>query len=210
MNLDITKYPDDDYIFIQGLTRLVSEAIRQYNPAEVFLIRIDNWFDEKWFAFAGKAKVGINTGVDAVSSEVRPFWKVRDSVTIPPFVPHRIIEESHMRHAHGILSPAGADFRLVHPSHKKRSSANLDNRLLDHSPSALFIWFSSKSSSNGRASMMLYRTHEQKVGGWYVSFMRDDDWHVNRVRNKNRDLIERLFQPKEEKDATQQPNVGDK
>lgn len=198
MNLEIKKISDDDPVFIQGLTCLVSEAIRQYNPAEVFLIRTDNWFDVKWFAFASKAKIGINTGIDSISSEVQPFWKSGDDVTIPPFVQHRIVDQSHMKFLNGVLAHAGTNFRAVHPRRKKRSSENLNNRLLDHSPSALFIWFSSKSTSNGRASMMLYRTHEQKVGGWYVSFIREQNWKVDRVRNKDRDLIERLFQLKEE------------
>ncbi len=204
MNLNIKEIADDDPAFIQGLTRLVSESIRQYNPAEVFLIRVDNWFDVKWFAFAGKAKVGINTGIDDISSEVRPFWESGTDVTIPPFVPHRIVEQSHMKYSDESLSLLSSDCHLVHSPQKERSSANLTNRLLDHSASALFIWFSSKSKSNSRASMMLYRTHEQNVGGWYVSFIRKKNWTVDRVRNKKRDLIERLFQPKTKEDNTQQ------
>ena len=204
MNLDIKEIADDDTEFIQGLTRLVSEAIRQYNPVEIFLIRVDNWFDVKWFAFAGKAKIEINTGIDAINSEVRAFWEDGNDVTIPPFVPHRIVEQLHMKYLNKSLSLLGSDSRFIHSTEKKSSSANLNNRLLDHSASALFIWFSSKSKSNGRASMMLYRTYEQKVGGWYVSFIRQQNWTVDRVRNKERDLIERLFQPKTREENTQQ------
>jgi hypothetical protein len=51
---------------------------------------------------------------------------------------------------------------------------------------------------------MVYRTKKQKVGGWYASFTRGKQWHVDRARNKNRDLIEKLFQQQTEEDATQQ------
>jgi len=204
MNIYIKQSLEDDPIFFQGLMRLVSDAIHRVNPEDVFLVRTDNYFDVKWFAFAGKVKVGINTGIPAINSKIQAVWKIGVDVTIPPFVPHRIVEQTHIKYADGSLMPAAADSRLVHPLQKKRSSQNIHNRLIDHSPSALFIWFSSKSSSNGRGSIMVYRTKKQKVCGWYASFTRGKQWHVDRARNKNRDLIEKLFQQQTEEDATQQ------
>ncbi len=201
MTIDITEYPDDDPVFLQGLSRLVSESIRRYDSPDMFLIRTDNWFDVKWFGFAGKAKIGIDTGIDAISSEVRPFWKTGGDVTFPPFAPNRIAEQRHMKYAKGSLKPAGGESRLVHPLQRRRSSDNLGIRVLDFCSSGLFIWFSSKSASNGRASLMLYRTNQGKLNAWYVSFIRGKQWYVDRVRNNYKEFVELLFYGKTKEGA---------
>jgi hypothetical protein len=106
MNIYIKQSLEDDPIFFQGLMRLVSDAIRRVNPEDVFLVRTDNYFDVKWFAFAGKVKVGINTGIPAINSKIQAVWKIGVDVTIPPFVPHRIVEQTHIKLC-GWLSHAG-------------------------------------------------------------------------------------------------------
>src|SRR5262245_33886900 len=137
MNIDITQSPEDDPIFFQGIMRLVSDAVRRVNPEDVFLIRTDNWFDVKWLAFAGKVKVGVNTGIPIINCAVQPVWKIKDDVTIPPFAPNRIVEQTHMKYVDGALKAAGADSRFVHLTQKRSSSQNIHNRLLDHSPYGL-------------------------------------------------------------------------
>jgi hypothetical protein len=204
LNLQIKEYPADDPDFLKGLSRIISETVSRYSSSDVFLVRIDNWFDVKWFGFSGKAKVGIDSGLDSMDSEVIPFWKIHDEVTFPPFSPNRIIEQNHLKYKKGVLSPAGEKTRLVHPIERRRSSENLDYRVLDFCPSGLFIWYSSKSSSNGRASLMLYRVKEGKLNAWYVSFARNRQWRVDRVRNNYKEFIEFLFYGKTKKERTQQ------
>jgi hypothetical protein len=204
MNLNIKEYQNDDPEFLQGLSRLISETINRYNSPDVFLIRIDNWFDVKWFGFAGKAKVGIDTGLDSISSEVKPFWKTHGDVTFPPFSPNRIVEQNHLKYTKSSLKPAGEESRLVHPIQRRRSSENLDIRVLEFCPSGLFIWFSSKSLSNGRASLMLYRTNQGKLNAWYVSFKQGKQWYIDRVRNNYKEFIELLFYGKTKVSTTQQ------
>ena len=203
LNLNIEDNIDDDPDFLIGLSRLVSETINRYNSPDVFLIRTDNWFDVKWFGFSGQAKVGIDTGIASISSEVRPFWKTHGDVTFPPFSPNRIIEQTHLKYTDGSLKLAGEKSRLVHPIQHRRSSENIDIQVLDFCPSGLFIWFSSKSLGNGRASLMLYRTNQDKLNAWYVSFARGKQWRVDRVRNNYKDFVELLFYGKTKKDRTQ-------
>jgi hypothetical protein len=200
--IDIEILPDDDSDFIAGFTNLFREEVRQYNAPYVFLVRIDNWFDVKWLGFAGKVKVPIETGVAAVNTEVQAVWKSYADVTIPPFSPSRVVQQTHLRYDTGLLVPLDDGSRLVHGRNRQRSSDNLSNRVIEFCPGGLFVWFSSKSRTNGRAAMMLYRSYPDRLTGWYTSFARHDGWIVERVRNKDRNLIERLFRGENVKSAT--------
>ncbi len=205
MLIQLQAIPGDDAAFLDGFCGLASDVVRSGQPREVFLIRIDNWFDVKWFGFGGKAKVTIDTGVPSVGSEVRAFWKTRSDVTFPPFVPNRILAQAHYRYEDGSLVLSEDDARFVYSGERQRSGKNLQKRVLDHSPSAVYFWFSSKSALNGRANAMHYHAKEGKLGAWYVSFARDGAWRVDRSRNMDMDVIRRHFRPRvaasDERDA---------
>ena len=194
MAISVPIQSDDDVSFVHGFCRLVSDAARQGKPSEVFVVRIDNWFDVKWFGFAGKAKVGIVTGIASIDTEVQPFWKKRADITFPPFVPNRVLEQLYFRNEADSYVQVVDDARFVYAGEPRRSGYNLQNRVLDFSPSAMFIWFSSKSATNGRATVMYYHAHDGKLNAWYASFVRDDGWHIDRVRNIEKEVIERHFQ----------------
>ncbi len=194
MLINIQAIPDDDVSFLRGFCALASDVVQQGRPREVFVIRIDNWFDVKWFGFAGKAKLAIDTGVSSVDSEVLPFWRTHADVTFPPFVPNRILAQVHYRYEDSSLVRSGDDARCVYSGDKQCSEKNLQNRVLDFLPSAMYFWVSSKSVVNGRASMMYYHAHEGVLSAWYISFVRDKVWRVDRSRNMDKDVIERHFQ----------------
>ena len=194
MEICVPILSEDDVSFVHGFCRLASDVARQGRPSEVFLVRIDNWFDVKWFGFAGKAKVGIDTGNATIDYEVQPFWKKRADITFPPFVPNRILEQLYFRNKGGSFVQVVDDARLVYADKRRRSGDNLRNRVLDFSPSAMYFWFSSKSAPNGRATFMYYHAHDGKLTAWYASFVRDGTWRTDRVRNIEKEVIERHFQ----------------
>lgn len=202
MEMYIKSHPDDDMAFLEGLNRLTSTAVRTYDPDELFIVRVDNWFDVKWFGFAGKSKVHIDSGLPEIDSEVIPVWKSKSEVTVPPFVPNRIIEQIYFNKDNGIFIQTDKDNKYVHSMHRQRSSDNLKNKVLDFTSSGIIIWFSSRSAANGRASMMLYRINNDKVTGWYVSFKRDNEWRVDRVKNMTQTTIEKIFKTETEKNGT--------
>jgi len=80
--ITLERLHDDSPGFADRAQWLISGCIRQYKPAEVYIIRIRDWFDYKWCYFSGKM-------VGAVS-----LSKFVD-LTLPPFVPNRVVSQDH-------------------------------------------------------------------------------------------------------------------
>ncbi len=45
---------DDCIEFINAFEHFTDRLINAFNRPELYIIRIDNWFDHKWLGFAGK------------------------------------------------------------------------------------------------------------------------------------------------------------
>jgi hypothetical protein len=73
----------DSAEFMKKVQALVVGVARDYEPARLYVVRLDNWFGPKWMHFAGKftAGKGAAIGVHKVALHV------------PPFVPHRVVAE---------------------------------------------------------------------------------------------------------------------
>lgn len=192
MKIELEQIEGDDPKFVDALGGMIGEIVRRVRAPEVFLIRIDNWFDHKWLGFAGKVKITINTGLDEINSEVVPVGKSRSDVVFPPFVPNRILAQDHFLNEDNRLRRP-EDPRFVHPVVKQRSAKNLDTKVLDFCPHGIFFWFSSQSASTRRASLMVYHTRSSKLFGWYVSFTADPAWRVAQVKNMEKEIMERIF-----------------
>ena len=189
---EIKTVSEDDEGFMDGMNRMFSQIVSRYAVRDVFLIRVNNWFDEKWFAFAGNVREVYCELPEQEIHNVRNVWEYKN-VVIPPFVPNRIDKQFHFNYEDETLVELGENARLVHPPVLKRSIKNLKNRIMDFCQPGLFMWFSSRSAPNGRASVMLYQTRENDVGGWYASFVRDDSWHIDKTLNIDKKRIERIF-----------------
>lgn len=162
----ITLTDNDDPRFIDLAGRLLDAAITSDRPAEVYVVRIDQWFDAKWRAFSGKALGALGLH--------------RSPVTVPPFHPHRVVAESHF----SVASDSGAfEPTSAAPLHIAQPSAqNLTRFIARVSPSAVFFWYSASSRDLDRGSTMLYRTNQEKVFSWYASFYRSPAWRLDRHR----------------------------
>jgi hypothetical protein len=80
--ITIRKSQEDDPGFIDEVQWIITGCLDQYKPAEVCLIRIRDWFDNKWCYFSGKTlgALGVSKFCD---------------LTLPPFVPNRVIKQDH-------------------------------------------------------------------------------------------------------------------
>ena len=151
----------DDVQFIEKVERIIGNAFLQGNTEQYIVCRVDNWFSPKWLAFSGKA-IGV--------VEV---WK-GDRLTVPPFVPNRILEEQHFTKKGDEFIESGE----IKPIHLKQTSADNLYRYVDRVVgSSTLAWFSSESEKNGRGSLMVYTViSEEMQSAWYVSFKKNGNW----------------------------------
>ncbi len=180
----------DDPEFMGLLEQFIEFLTGKIDRPKLFVIRVDNWFDHKWLGFAGKTHRRHEEFPNIVVSAAR--WYPRDEFTLPPFSPNRILDQKEFDLDADKITQATSSTK-IHRSKKTPSSQNILRNLRELCGRGLFIWFSSQSSPNGRASMMVYQTKDDNVGGWYVSFLKKDRWQVNQVKNIKRDIVADAF-----------------
>ena len=195
--MEIQIKPNDDSQFVELVSRMISGMVTDKFPEEIFVTRIDNWFDHKWLNFSGIGRVGFfedlrlekDTALDS-------FWQ--DKITFPPFSPKRVVEKSYTKRDDSGKFPPLVKSRYLHPKRRESSCWNLQNRVADYADSALFVWFSSNTKSNGRGSIMVYEARGG-VYTWYVSFSKEEEWKVTNTKGITREQIQFLL----EKDVLQ-------
>jgi hypothetical protein len=158
---------DDDANFIAIVDGLLDRLAAADEAVDVHVVRIDNWFGPKWLGFAGKVLGALGIHQDAT----------RADLVVPPFTPGRVIwERRFARNADGQRFVVEAAPTL-HRS--QTSSSNLHRKLAAFSDRAHFVWFSGKSRSNGRGSVMVASLRGEDQNAYYVGFTRKQDgWEV--------------------------------
>ena len=133
--------PGDSAEFMRKVQALVAGVARDYEPAYLYVIRIDNWFGPKWMRFAGKFSAG------------KHFYAGIHKVTlhVPPFVPHRVVAER-------VFAGPNYDETVARPPlHIECASMlALTRRIADVDKDAAFLWFSGQSEVQKRGSVMVY------------------------------------------------------
>jgi hypothetical protein len=163
--LPITHMKGESAGFLAMVNCIVSNLVRQFRPADIFVIRTDSWFDHKWLGFSGKI-----LGVVGVSNQ---------RLTSPPFVPNRVISQEVYS-----LDKQTSRYKLVQvpPLHLTQPSKENLNRFIDQvTNSGLFIWFSGDPESSSVGSIMVYAIADGSRSAWYASFKKKIDWQVNKV-----------------------------
>ena len=165
--LPIAHFQDDDERFLALVSGIASTTINDLRPTDVFITRIDHWFDHKWLGFSGKmlGSFGVHKG---------------KRLTIPPFMPRRVASQ------HAYTSDASATAYHVAsapPLHRHQQSRDNLTRFIDRvSPSAVFVWFSGGTANTDHGSVMVYSSHIESQNGWYASFRRVDDWRLHKAQ----------------------------
>jgi hypothetical protein len=62
MNLEILTNPTDDSHFVELLKHLISRLVSEKFPEQIFVIKIDNWFDHKWLNFIDMRSPSVGFG----------------------------------------------------------------------------------------------------------------------------------------------------
>jgi len=142
------------------------------------LIHIDNWFDHKWLAFSGKALGALG------------IWKKGDRLTVPPFVPSRVLAQQSWYH-----DPVSDSFRPE--SSQKihldvRSETNLQRRVSMVAPEAALIWYTGNTVENQRGAIMAYLPVDDGYWTWYVGLIGGEEWRVSDVKGITRDAFQAL------------------
>ena len=186
--IELTKSESDDIDFIQKVQALANGIISDLSPHEIFLFKVDNWFDTKWLNFTGKVLGALGT------------WHYNDAQRIPPFSPNRIIEQSYFqRNKFGTYSKTKfeGEFHKRQPAEK-----NLNRRIVDVSDSAIFIWYCSNTIVNGQGSLMIYTVANKKCEPFYVGFKKSQEWDIVNAPGSNNKALE--FYLERNKNAIQQ------
>ena len=168
----------DDPTFVGLMQNIIESEVNQREPAELFVVRIDNWFDHKWLGFASK-RLGA-------------FGVWPQELSVPPFNPGRVRTQTV------ISRDTGGGWRSARPVelHPAISSeSNIGRKVRTISQSAVFVWFSSGSKPNGRASMMLYWTSEASTSGWYAGFKKNQTWQGSVRRGIAPEMLEKMSNP---------------
>ncbi len=186
MNLEIFTNPTDDSQFVELLKHIISHLVAEEVSEQIFVMKIDNWFDHKWLKFSGIGRVGffedfrleIDTSLDEFS---------QDKVTFPPFTPNRVIGEYYfVRDQSGSYAPSSTA-PFVHRRKLAPSSENLHKRVTDFANSALFIWVSSNTKLNRRGSIMVYEVKGSDVQTWYMGLVKEENWSISQTQGIPRD-----------------------
>lgn len=160
----LTLQDDDDPAFIEIADAVLRAVVRQTRPQELWIVRIDNWFGDRWVSFSGQTHGTLG---------IRHPQELR----MPPFVPSRVVSESYYRRAGDAdeLAPASAPIRL---HIKQPSSANFTRQTGLLTPNATLAWVSGKSAATGRGALMVYHPSPEGHMDWYAGFERQASWRV--------------------------------
>jgi len=179
----------DSAEFMRKTQALVVGVARDYEPARLYVVRIDNWFGPKWMHFAGKFTAGKGFAIGVHKTTLH----------VPPFVPHRAVAER-------VLAGPSFDEAVTRPPlHIEcTSELALTRRIADVDKEAAFVWFSSKSEVQKRGSIMVYlpaasaptasrRDGPRRTGAFYIGFsQREGGWEPAMLRGVSRREVDHL------------------
>jgi hypothetical protein len=166
--IQIILTAQDDPQFVEIISRILNGAVLCYKPAEIYLIQIDSWFDHKWKSFSGVIDLQLGTWLGPL-------------LRVPPFNPHRVVSEVHFQ----VNEQSQADYVLSPASYMhifQSSDSNLQRRLTQMTKSGLYVWYSCNTQKNDRGSLLLYNIEGERQIAWYISFVRNDGWRINKAK----------------------------
>ncbi len=155
---------EDDPGFMSRMVPIVIGSVAAAAAEQVWIVRVDSWFDSKWLRFKGMHWPSAH-------------WDPPDQewVSLPPFMPTRIQEEELFQRR-GVSEPYQSTKPqcALHPSRGSDRSRSSLRR--EGARSVVLAWFSSATATTGQGSLMVYDLTPEHPVRWYASFRRDADW----------------------------------
>jgi hypothetical protein len=156
----------DDIGFVHRVRPITAGALRVVEPREVYVVKIDNWFGDKWLGFSNKlvGAVGVQN---------------RKTLRVPPFVPSRVRSQRFFVHdANGAYVLANAPQEL----HLEQTSEDNARRVMSVvCPDAAAFWWSGDTRRNRRGCLMAYLPTDDGHVGWYAEFQANDAWTLSKT-----------------------------
>jgi len=171
--IEILPGDNDDSGFTVIVENIINKTIENVTPDEIFLTKIDNWFDFKWRAFSGKTLGAVGV------------WN--KELTIPPFIPDRVLEQSYYQKSNESYVK-----QVGHYLHGYQSSGeNIGRKLKSYSfaPTRMFVWFSGNTKNSLRGSIMIYQIKKEAKYSFYVSFLKKDNWQIYKTDEISRNEV---------------------
>ncbi len=192
MDARIVAGETDDPAFIELLNSLVRGAVLRSLPEELYVVQIDNWFDHKWLRFSGIGVVPFRfpSFMKRDDGALAEFYQ--DKVTFPPFTPNRVVSQ-HRFERRGERYAEAALRRPPHGADRQPSELNLRRRVGDAVTSACFVWYSSNTLKNDRASVMVYTAKNGEVQSWFAAFHHKDGWALQSTKGTSREDVQSLL-----------------
>src|SRR5947209_7067041 len=111
--IDIIAFEDDDPAFLALIGSVVRGALLVYQPRELYVVKVDNWFDHKWLGWSGM--------------DFGPGGPLSEEFTLSAFTPNRIRSQHHF-----VWNAQAADYICDGTSsalhvHQQTSQTNLGN-----------------------------------------------------------------------------------
>jgi hypothetical protein len=183
-----SRLQEDSTEFMKKVQELVVAVARDYEPARLYVIRIDNWFGPKWMHFAGKFTAGKGFAIGVHKTTLH----------VPPFVPRRAVAER-------VFAGPNFDEAIIRPPLHIECTSEfaLTRRIADVDKEAAFVWFSSESEAQKRGSIMVYlpvasarpasRRHGRAREAFYIGFsQRKIGWEPAMLRGISRGEVEHV------------------
>jgi hypothetical protein len=191
MIVDIPGDADDDVAFLSNMSGLLARLIAERTPEIVCAVRIDKWFDHKWLRYSGQGRIGFEGVGLSHDTALDAFWQ--EKLTFPAFNPKQVaLQVGWQRTSAGTYEALRSD-KLPHKKDRRHSAANLQNRVASYTDSGVFMWFSGRSKSNGKACVMVYGVQGSAEESWYASFDGARRWVVDRARGIDRETLRGWF-----------------
>ena len=170
---------NDNPNFILNCKKIIQNRINLWNPNEIFITRIDNWFDGKWMNFAG-------TELHAIS-----LWNFQDILTIPPFHPNRVeSSEFYQKMAEQYVKKENPKTLHIY----QESKDNLKRYVSEFSNDGLFIWYSGNSKTNERGTLMCYFIRESETLPFFITLSGKKEWNVSHTKGILRKEVQSIIE----------------
>ncbi len=178
----------DDNSFIELLNSMLRKLCAEHTTERLWVIQIDNWFDQKWLGFSGKGIVDFQFPeyMHRFDAALEEFYQ--DRLTFPPFAPNRVLSQwSFQRNGDGFIEVPV--LKLPHPTERRRSNSNLQRRVKDFDVPSLFVWFSGNTLKNERASIMVYDMRFAETTSWFAALTRRAKWSLLTTKGTDREFV---------------------
>ncbi len=173
----LTEKQNDNPEFILNSEKIIQNRINLWNPKDIFVNRIDNWFDEKWMEFSGTSMHEI------------AIWKGK--TTIPPFHPNRV-ESSDFYQKTTELYEKKKNLRTLHIY--QESENNLKRYVSEFTNDGLFIWYSGNSKINDIGTLMCYLVRESECQPFFITLSAKKNWNVSQTKGILRSEIQSIIE----------------